>query len=149
VAALARQVKPGGELVVDIYLRHWRGWLHPRTWLRPITTRLDATRLFRIVERAAPPLLKVSNAVGALPLAGSQLRRIVPVANYKGLLPLTAPQLEEWAVLDTYDWLAPTYDQPQTAATLHRWMTEAGLTGVTVFKGDHLVARGRKPGRAA
>jgi SAM-dependent methyltransferase len=146
IAALARQVKPGGELVVDVYRRHWKGWLHPRIWLRPITTRLDPMRLFAVVERAAPALLKVSNAVGALPVAGPQLRRLVPVANYKGQLPLTPRQLEEWAILDTYDWLAPAYDQPQTAATLQRWMTDAGLIDVRVLTADHLTARGRRPG---
>jgi SAM-dependent methyltransferase len=146
IAALARQVKPGGELVVDVYRRHWRGWLHPRMWLRPITTRVEGRRLFAAVERAAPAMLKVSNAVGALPVVGSQLRRFVPVANYAGQLPLSPAQLEEWAILDTYDWLAPAYDQPQTAATLQRWMTDAGLAGVRVLTADHLTARGVRPG---
>jgi SAM-dependent methyltransferase len=145
IAALARQVKPGGELVIDVYRRHWKGWLHPRMWLRPITTRLDSARLFAIVERTVPGLLKVSHAVGALPLAGPQLRRLVPVADYAGQLPLTPGQLREWAILDTYDWLAPVYDQPQTPATLQRWMTDAGLTDVRVLTADHLTARGRRP----
>jgi SAM-dependent methyltransferase len=149
IAALARQVKPGGELVVDVYRRHLKGWLHPRIWLRPITTRMDARRLFTLVERAAPVLLKVSNAVGAIPVAGRPLQRLVPVANYAGQLPLSPAQLEEWAILDTYDWLAPAYDQPQTAGTLQQWMTDAGLTDIRVLTADHLTARGRRPGGGA
>jgi SAM-dependent methyltransferase len=145
VRSLVRALKPGGEIVVDVYRKHWKGFLHPRIWLRPISTRMNAGRLFAMVERTAPAMLKVSNAVGALPVFGSQLRRLVPVANYAGQLPLSPAQLEEWAILDTYDWLAPRYDQPQTAHTLHRWFAEAGLTGVTVFQSEHLTARGRKP----
>jgi hypothetical protein len=67
------------------------------------------------------------------------------VANYTGLLPLSDVQLQEWAVLDTFDWLAPAFDKPQTADTMERWFFEAGLADVSVFKSDHLTARGRKP----
>ena len=148
VKALVAPLKPGGDLVVDVYRKHWKGWLHPRMWLRPVTTRMDAGRLFRIVERATPAMLRISNTVGAIPVVGRQLRRIVPVANHAGLLPLSPAQLEEWAILDTFDWLSPAYDQPQTAATLRRWLLESGLTGVDVFKADHLTARGRKPAAA-
>jgi len=145
VKALAAPLKAGGELVVDVYQKHWRAWLHPRTWLRPLTTRVDGQRLFRTVERLTPALLRASNAVGAIPVVGLQLRRFVPVANYTGILPLSPAQLQEWAVLDTYDWLAPKFDQPQTPETLARWLSDAGLTGVEVFRSDHLTGRGRKP----
>jgi len=148
VDALARALKPGGEIVVDVYRKHVLGLLHPRIWLRPISTRMDAGRLFSIVERVSPAMLKVSNAVGVLPIVGRRLQRLVPVANYAGILPLSSVQLEEWAILDTYDWLAPKYDQPQTAETLRQWCVEAGLSDVTVFKADHLTARGRKPAAA-
>jgi SAM-dependent methyltransferase len=145
VKALVAPLKPGGELVVDVYVRSWKGWLHPRTWLRPITTRMDSRRLFQMIERAAPALMTVSNGVGSIPVVGRLLRRFVPVANYTGILPLSDAQLHEWAVLDTFDWLAPKFDQPQTAEILEQWLTEAGLTDVKVFKADHLTARGRKP----
>jgi SAM-dependent methyltransferase len=145
VKALVAPLRPGGQLVVDVYAKTLKGWLHPRVWLRPVTTRMDAARLFRLVERLAPPLLRVSNGVGAVPVVGRHLRRLVPVANYSGQLPLSAQQLAEWAVLDTYDWLAPRYDQPQSAETLRRWFHEAGLIDIDVFPSDHLTARGRKP----
>lgn len=145
VKALVPPLKPGGELVIDVYGKDWKSWLHPRVWLRPVTTRLDTARLFRMVERSVPTLFRMSNAVGAVPLVGPHLRRFVPVANYSGQIPLSKAQLTEWAVLDTFDWLAPKYDQPQTAGTLARWLTECGLVETQVFKADHLTARGRKP----
>jgi len=142
---LIRFLKPGGLLTVDLYPRNWSRWLHPRVWLRPITTRMDVMRLFPIVERWTPRLLRVSRGVSAVPVVGPFLRRLVPVANYEGVYPLSPSQMEEWAVLDTYDWLAPRFDQPQSPATLRAWLEEAGLENVEVFRSHHLTGRARKP----
>jgi len=58
-------------------------------------------------------------------------------------LPLNEQQLRE-AFLDTFDWLAPEYDQPQTAETVYRWMEQAGMQQVEVLKAGHLVTRAGK-----
>lgn len=144
VKALVRPLKPGGQLVVDVYARSWKGWLHPRTVLRPFSTRMDPNRLFHMVERATPALISLSNKLGAAPVVGNLLRRLVPVANYSGILPLSDDQLHEWAVLDTFDWLAPRFDQPQTPESIRLWLSESGLTDVHVISADHLTGRGRK-----
>jgi SAM-dependent methyltransferase len=138
-------LRPAGSITVDLYLKNAAMWTHPRVWLRPMTTRIDGARLFSMVERWAPALLRVSRALDRVPVAGRFLRRMVPVANYEGALPLDDRQLTEWAILDTYDWLAPKYDQPQTAPTLRAWLTEAGLDDVEVVRAHHLTGRGRKP----
>jgi SAM-dependent methyltransferase len=134
-----------GRIAVDFYERSWKSNLLPRHWLRPITTKMDQERLFALLQRWVPPLLAVSNGVSRVPGVGPLLRRLVPVANHRGILPLTDVQHGEWALLDTFDWLAPQYDQPQTAATVRRWMTEARLENVEVLKAGHLVGRGRSP----
>lgn len=51
----------------------------------------------------------------------------------------------EWSLLDTFDWFAPKYDNPQTPETVYKWFIEAGLIQVEVLKAGHLVGRGRKP----
>ncbi len=148
--ALPEQLAARGWLVVDLYMRNLGSLLHPKTWLRPFTRRIREDRLFAAVERWAPPLLSISRALGRIPLIGHYLKRLIPVANYEGVYPLSEDQLLEWAVLDTFDWLSPRYDQPQTAATLRAWLTEADLQEVEVFKADHLTGRGRKsPGGGA
>ncbi len=68
----------------------------------------------------------------------------MPVANYEGILPLTDIQLREWALLDTFDWLSPAYDNPQTSTTAKAWMEGAGMLDVEVLHAAHLVARGVK-----
>ncbi len=143
--SLSRMVKRGGRLCVDYYEKSWTAAAHPKYVLRPITKRLDKERLFSIVNAAIPVMLPISRVLGRVPVAGGLLRRMVPVANHEGSLPLSKSQLREWAVLDTYDWLSPAYDNPQDAATARRWFEDAGFEGIEVLKAGHLVARGQRP----
>ena len=50
-------------------------------------------------------------------------------------------------MLDTFDMLAPAYDQPQSAETLRGWFQAAGLQDVEIFRSGFLVGRGRKMDR--
>jgi SAM-dependent methyltransferase len=142
--AVIGMVKPGGGVTVDLYLRRWTNVLEPKYWFRPITTRLKQERLFSAIEKAVPFLLAISNAVGRLP-GGRHAKKLVPVANYRGVYPLDDRQLREWAVLDTFDWFGPRFDQPQDAATLRQWLTEAGLEQIDVHHTYHLTGRGVRP----
>lgn len=117
----------------------------PKYWLRPMTRKMSKEELFKRLQRWVPKLLPVSMFLGRIPVAGTFLKRLVPVANYKGILPLSDQQLHEWALLDTFDWLSPEFDNPQTAATVHDWFQQARLEDIEVLKAGHLVGRGRKP----
>jgi len=109
-ASLPPMVAPGGQLCVDYYQRSWASRIQPKNWLRPLTTRLSKARLFALLEHVVPFLLRLSCAIGKVPLVGGGLKRMVPVANYVGMLPLAWHQQVEWSLLDTFDWLAPAYD---------------------------------------
>ena len=85
--------------------------------------------------------------MGKIPKIGGQLKRVVPVANYVGELPLDERQQLEWSLLDTFDWLSPAYDQPQTAATVRGWLEGAGMQHVEVLKAGHLVGRAQAASR--
>lgn len=143
-AALPPMVRGGGQLCVDYYWKRIRTMLHTKYLLRPFTKRMAQPKLFSLLQRWIPSLLAVSQALGRVPLLGRVLKRLVPVADYTGIFPLTNQQLKEWALLDTFDMLAPTYDNPQTAATVQRWFEEAKFVNVQVGHWGHLVARGTK-----
>jgi SAM-dependent methyltransferase len=144
-AALTSQAKPDGALAIDVYPRTWQNLASAKDWIRPITKRMDRMNLFRLVETyLVPTLLPVSVMLGRVPLIGRKLRRLIPVSNYEGIFPLSREQLREWAILDTYDMLSPTYDSPQTATTVLEWFQTAGFKNVEVFRSGHLVGRGRK-----
>ena len=141
-ASLPPMVTPGGRLCVDYYEKSWRSIFLSKYWLRPITKRLPKTILFSALQKMVPSLLVISNLIGAIPLVGKQLRRMFPVANYSGLLPLSRDQVREWALLDTFDWLSPEYDNPQSETSARAMIEQAGMRSIEVLKAGHLVARG-------
>jgi hypothetical protein len=66
------------------------------------------------------------------------------VANYNGIYPLNKTQIREWALLDTFDMLSPSYDTPQTESTIKKWMEEEGFENIELLHATLLVARGIK-----
>ena len=143
---LTEFVCPGGEIAVDIYPKTLQARLHPpRYLLRPLTRRLPPHILYRIVKGAVRFLLPVSTALKSIPLAGRYLYPLIPVANYWRDIPLNGSMLHEWAVIDTFDWLASWYDQPQKASTLEAWFAEAGFTDIEVHRLGSYVGTGQKP----
>ena len=144
-AALPPMVRPGGALCTDYYWKRFRTLMHAKYLFRPITRHVSQAKLFAFLEKSVPAMLATSRALARVPMVGRGLKRIVPVADYTGIFPLSEQQLHEWGLLDTFDMLAPTYDNPQTVATVRRWMENAGLVDVEVLHAAHLVARGRKP----
>jgi uncharacterized protein YbaR (Trm112 family) len=147
-AALVEQIAPGGRIAVDLYPRLAANVLWPKYWLRPLTRRMPAEQLFSLVSRMVNGLWPVSLALGRAPTVGRKLRHALPIANYEGLLPLDSRQLKEWAVLDTFDMLAPAHDHPQTVKTVTRWFEESRLAEAEVFRDGLVVGRGRQPSGA-
>jgi len=143
--SLPPQLRPGGMLAVDIYpwLLRNLGW--SKYWLRPLTKRMPPQTLFSLVKRATGPMLALSHAVGCVPRIGRYLRYLVPVVSYEGVYPLSSSQLYEWAILDTFDMLAPAHDHPKQQKELLRWFTEAGLENCSVERLGFLVGRATRP----
>lgn len=144
-AALPPMVRGGGQLCVDYYWKRFRTMLHSKYLIRPFTKRMAQPKLFKLLEKWVPRLLVASKLLGSVPLIGRGLKRIVPVADYTNDYPLTDKQQKEWALLDTFDMLAPAYDSPQTARTARRWFENAKFLNVQVGHWAHLGARGTKP----
>lgn len=143
-AALPPVLGSGGKICVDFYWRRIRTMLHAKYLFRPITKRMHQQNLFSLLESIVPTLLVISQSVGRIPKVGRFLKRLLPVADYTGIFPLSKQQLKEWALLDTFDMLAPEYDNPQSSKTVRSWLEKAGLVDVEVFHASHLVGRGVK-----
>lgn len=143
-SALPPLVSDGGRLCADFYWKRLQTMMHMKYLLRPLTKRMPQQKLFSFLEKIIPSMLSISQFLGRIPFAGRALKRLIPVADYTGVFPLSESQLKEWALLDTFDWLAPQYDNPQTAQRIRTWFEEAAMREVEVFHGGHLVGRGRK-----
>jgi SAM-dependent methyltransferase len=144
-AALPPFLAEDGRICVDLYERSWRSALQPKYWLRPFTKRMPPQKLFGALESLVPRLLPVSRVAGRVPVVGPALKRLVPVADPPAAHALDDKARAEWALLDTFDWLAPQHDHPQSAPTLARWLADAGLSQIEVLRAGHLVGRGRRP----
>jgi SAM-dependent methyltransferase len=142
-SCLAECVRPGGELVIDVYASRLRSLLSWRYLLRPITKRMNNRKLYEIIERATPKLVPVSDFLYRM--LGRFGPRLLPISHYPslGLSPELAVQ---WAVLDTFDMYAPAHDHPKSVTTVKNWFDAAGFVDVTVGYGTNgVVARGKRP----
>ena len=116
----------------------------PKYWLRLFSKGMQKNKLIALLERLVPVLLPAIRMLGRIPVVGKLVKRTIPVANYDGLLPLTEKQLREWALLDTFGWPSPAYDNPQTIKSARSYMEQASMEEIEVLRAGHLVARGRK-----
>lgn len=146
--SLPRMVKSGGTLAADVYPKLFLNLFWSKYWLRPITKRMPQQLLFKWVQALAPRMLPVSDMLARIPGFRGRLRYLIPVVNYRGVFPLSERAIQEWAVLDTFDMLAPAHDHPQTAETFREWFGVAGLKDIYIGRPGHLVGWGRKPPNA-
>lgn len=141
--SLVRFVKPGGEIVIDVYKKTWTALFSWKYLLRPLTKHISPQVLYRIVRIAVTLFLPF--AILARKLFGSIGARLFPIVEYSHLgLPYATNK--DWAILDTFDMYSPRYDKPQTLKTVQSWFTEAGLFDIVVRYGPNgIVGKGRKP----
>ena len=142
--ALPVQLCEGGRLAVDLYPKQSKNLFWPKYWLRGLTKRMVPSGLFKLVQWMVKLLFPISFVLGRFPVFGHKLRYFIPIANYDGVYPLSNDQLREWAILDTFDMLAPRYDQPQSAQKLTEWFVNTGLKRIDIFRAGVLVGRGVK-----
>ncbi len=142
--SISKLVSRNGKICVDYYWKRIVTMMNPKYILRPVTKKLSNERLFKFLILVVPQLLKLSIALSRVYFVGKLLKRLIPVANYKDIFPLSDDQLKDWALLDTFDMLAPTYDNPQTVKTVRSWLIENKYEKIEVLHASHLVARGQK-----
>ena len=123
---------------MDCYVKSSRAnrWTSKYLW-RPITTRLSPETLFRIIEWYIPKWLPVDTKLARVPGIGKRLVSLIPCWNYTGLLPLRSEEMVVWAILDTFDALAPKFDKPQTLEEVLGWFRQADLANIRVEHGSN------------
>jgi SAM-dependent methyltransferase len=126
-------VRPGGRLAVTIYERRRWTHLYSKYLLRRVTTKMSGPRLLTAIRAAMPVLFPLTEVTFRLPgLLGRVFRFLIPVSNYVGANTYTNAGLSlreryRWAVMDTFDMLAPAYDQPQRYEDVVRTLQSTGV----------------------
>lgn len=144
--ALNRVLRRGGLLSFDVYHRDGRirPWKSKYLW-RPLTTRMDPDRLLSFLKWFIPKWLPMDTLIKRIPLLGNYLGAVIPCWNYF-FTDLEQADKVRWAVMDTFDALAPAYDFPVTRSEVVEWFRSAGYTDFEVHEGGTgLVGNGTKP----
>jgi SAM-dependent methyltransferase len=136
--ALCRVLRPGGRLSIDIYKKDWRirPWKSKRLW-RWLTVRVDHQKLLKFLEWFIPKWLPIDTVLKRVPFFGNYLGAVVPCWNYFRRPELSKAQQRTWAVMDTFDALAPRYDIPASLEEVRSWFVEAGFTEFEVREGGN------------
>lgn len=142
--ALPRILKRGGRLAVTIYERKRWTLFNTKYLARPVTKRLNQKILLKTIKGLMPIGFVLSEVLFRLPYFGKGFAFIIPVANYVNEPALTWRQRYRWAVLDTFDMLAPRFDQPQTEEEVRKAFAIEGLVDLERQKGPGLNMTGRK-----
>ena len=146
-ASIAKFVRPGGELVVDVYnKKYWRNFHTPMFLIRPITKRMPHDRLYRWISWCVPRLLPISTWLRFhIPFIGRQVSDLVPIVNYSGFLPTQSAEIiEQYCILDTFDDLSPKYISPQRPHAVRQWFLDAGYENIEFDNATVSAMRGEK-----
>ena len=134
-------LKPGGNLVLDVYRKHSgiRRIFETSYWVRPFTTRIAPERLYYLVTRYMRGMWPIAKVINKIPRYGRSLNATLLIADYRGVYDLSEDLLLEWAILDTFDKLQAAYDKPQPIDTVEKWFADAGLRDVHVGYGYDVI----------
>lgn len=127
LTSLARMVRPGGRVAVTVYERRPWTLLNGKYLLRPLTKRLGRRSLLLGLRMSMPVLFPLTEVLFRIPKAGRLFDFLIPVANYVNVRDLSWRQRYDWALMDTFDRLAPEFDRPLTEAEVRAALAAAGI----------------------
>ena len=130
LVSIANMVKSQGEIAVTIYPRKPWTKLFSKYWLRPITKRMKKETLLKLIRAVMPVAFPITNVLFRIPLLGKVFMFALPVANYVHERELSGNQRYAWAILDTFDMLSPSFDQPQTEAEAIEALENGGIKDI-------------------
>lgn len=140
-------LKPGGEIVVDVYEK--TSGIPPLKYMaRPFLKHWKPESIYRLLRWTIPPAFELKKAVHRIPAVGPNLAGLIPIGplSHAPRLNYTDEQLKEVKILSALDMLSPVYDQPQRLEDVRVWLEEAGLTSIEMKRGyNGINAKGRRP----
>ena len=123
-------VRPGSRIAVTMYERQRFTMLYSKYWIRPLSRRLRPKRLLALIRIVMPPVFMLTEVLFRIPLLKRVFRFLIPVADYVDATDLSMRQRYQWAILDTFDMLAPAYDIPQRESDVVGILAEGGVRDI-------------------
>lgn len=140
---LAKQVKPGGMLIIDAYTKNKYSKFTWKYILRPLTKNIGSKKLLSIVSVTVRALLPLSSLF--VKLFGRLGTKILPIADFHNIKFPSYEVRKQWSVLDTFDWYSPSFDFPQSLEDIQGYYEQNDFKDVEVFYGSNgVIGRGVK-----
>ncbi len=148
--SIARHVRPGGELFLECYSRHWKSMLNYKYLWRPITKRLPHPVVYRLLRIVGPILYPLHGALNRVAFLRRLNRLLIPFEYHARFLAKNGTTLSfreryEYSFLITFDSLTPTYDNPQEPETIRAWCEELGFGDIRQTSINPVVTLCRRP----
>jgi len=148
--AIARHMRPGGELFLECYSRHWKSMLNFKYVWRPLTTRMSHAAVHRALRVAGPFLYVLHGVLNRIAFLRRVNQLVIPFEYHTRMMKklgttLSMRELYDYSLLVTFDALTPTYDNPQHAETIRGWCEELGLEDIEQPWVNPVITRARRP----
>jgi 2-polyprenyl-3-methyl-5-hydroxy-6-metoxy-1,4-benzoquinol methylase len=127
---IAKRVKPGGTIAVNLYAAYNRSFVMSTKFFRSIAKRLPREALW-YGSYAAIPLKYLYK----LPVLGGIGRNVLPIGD--------GPSWR-WVHLDTFDWYSPHHVSFHTHGEVQGWFDDAGFEQAHVAKTSSVAMTARK-----
>jgi SAM-dependent methyltransferase len=140
------QVRPGGMLVIDHYVRDLSWFTKSAPLFRAVLRRLPPDEGLKWTERLVDVFFPLHRAARKSRLAQGLVSRVSPVLSYYHSLPLSDDLQRKWALLDTHDYLTDWYKHFRNKPQITRLLQNLG--GVEIwceYGGNGVEARCRRP----
>jgi SAM-dependent methyltransferase len=130
VKELLRCLKIGGEITLTFYENSsWHVLWYSKYLVRPLTKRLPKALLLKVIEKTSPLWFPLTSFLFSLPRNLSRIFRfLIPIANYVEYKYTNPKIARDEAILDTFDMLSPSYDNPIKKSEIQSWVSESGTT---------------------
>jgi len=141
-------LRPGGEIVIDVYQKHTGLFPPLKYWARPFLTWMGPKGVHKFLSLVIPPAFYLKKALYKVPLVGKPLGNLIPIGpvSHVPKLIFTDEELIQVKILSALDMYSPVHDHPQTLDAVRQWFVDAGLVDVYIGTGfNGINARGRRP----
>ena len=152
MAALCRQVKPGGMLIIDHYTYGYAATFSRRL-LRTVLLKMPsniALGACKAITACLWPLhscLWHSKTLPVIRRLRQHFLRLSPIVDYHDAYPQLGPaRLKIWATLDTHDTLTDYYKHLRSTDEIRDTLSSLGMDRIeTAYAGNGVEARAYKP----
>lgn len=134
IKSLLCHLKPGGELVFDIYKKNFFHIFQWKYILRPFTTRIKKSTLLSLIKILSNTLYYPSLITYFF--LKKLNNRIYPVVFYHNLIK-NKKLCIEFSILDSFDMYSPTYDNPMSIKQIKKMLLRLDLKILNLDYGDN------------